>query len=153
MTSVEPIAGVNHNIIRCDTGRDLPPLYTDRTRLRQVLINLLGNACKFTEQGTVELDVRREVSESGAPMVRFCVRDTGIGMTPEQVAAVFEAFRQVDPSPTRRYGGTGLGLTISRRFTEMMGGSLSVASTPGRGTTFTVRIPCGEAPPETSPSA
>jgi len=150
VTSVEPIAGSNHNIIRCDTGRDLPPLYTDRTRLRQVLINLLGNACKFTERGTVELDVRRDASVP-EPVLRFCVRDSGIGMTPDQIAAVFEPFRQADPTPTRRYGGTGLGLTISRSFTEMMGGSLSVASSPGKGTTFTVRLPCGE--PTTSPTA
>ena len=149
VTSVEPVAGVNHNIIRCDTGHDLPPLYTDRTRLRQVLINLLGNACKFTERGTVELDVRLDSAER-EPMLRFCVRDTGIGMTPDQLAAVFEPFRQADPTPTRRYGGTGLGLTISRRFTEMMGGSLEVTSQPGKGTTFTVRLPCG-AP--TSPAA
>ncbi len=144
VTSVEPVAGVNHNIIRCDAGRDLPPLYTDRTRLRQVLINLLGNACKFTERGTVELDVRLDSADQRGPMLRFCVRDTGIGMSPDQIAAVFEPFRQADPTPTRRYGGTGLGLTISRRFTEMMGGSLEVTSQPGRGTTFTVRLPCGE---------
>ena len=151
VTSVEPIAGVNHNIIRCDAGHDLPPLYADRTRLRQVLINLLGNACKFTERGTVELDVRLDSADERRPMLRFCVRDTGIGMTPDQIAAVFEPFRQADPTPTRRYGGTGLGLTISRRFTEMMGGSLEVESMPGKGTTFTVRLPCGE--PTSAPAA
>ena len=98
--------------------------------------NLLGNAVKFTESGSVRLDVR---ADGDGLVVR--VADTGIGMSPDQVETVFESFRQADPSITRRYGGTGLGLAICRQLVELMDGTIEVASEPGHGTTFEVRLP------------
>ena len=115
---------------------------TDPTRVRQVLINLLGNAVKFTEQGSVTLTVRREPGERRT--VEFEVADTGIGMTPEQLARLYHPFVQADSSTTRRFGGTGLGLAISRRCVDMLGGAISVRSAPGAGTTFTVRLDAGD---------
>ncbi len=114
----------------------LGPLRTDLTKLRQSLFNLLSNAAKFTESGTVTLLVRREPKA-----VTFEVRDTGIGMTPEQLARIFKPFTQAEASTSRNFGGTGLGLAITKRMCELMGGSVSVASEPGKGTTFTVRLP------------
>ena len=114
----------------------------DLTKLRQALFNLLSNACKFTEQGVVTVGVTREpATVDGGDSIVFAVRDTGIGMTPEQMARLFEEFGQADASTTRRYGGTGLGLALSRRLCRMMGGDISVASEPGRGSTFTIRLP------------
>jgi signal transduction histidine kinase/ActR/RegA family two-component response regulator len=115
---------------------------TDPTRVRQVLINLLGNAVKFTEQGSVTLTVRRDPGERRT--VEFQVADTGIGMTPEQLARLYHPFVQADSSTTRRFGGTGLGLAISRRCVDMLGGAISVRSAPGTGTTFTVRLDAGD---------
>ncbi|HFE45018.1 MAG TPA: PAS domain S-box protein [Nannocystis exedens] len=141
ITSVEPIALANNNTLLCTTKDDLPTLHADRTKLRQILINLLSNACKFTLHGEVELSVSTDPDSQGNDMLTFSVRDTGIGMTPEQVASIFEPFIQADAAPSRRYAGTGLGLTISRHFTELMGGTLEVESEPGKGTTFTVCLP------------
>ncbi len=149
LTSID----AGNNQISCDIRRDLPPLHTDRTKLRQVLINLLGNASKFTEHGIIELRVDSEVDPEGAPVITFRISDTGIGMTLDQVASIFEPFTQVDPTPTRRYSGTGLGLTISRRFTEMMGGTLQVESEVGQGTVFTVRLPTTRSEPYLSRSS
>ena len=116
----------------------------DVTRVRQVLINLLSNAVKFTERGEVVVTVSSAVTASGAPGLWFAVRDTGIGITPEQQARLFEAFTQADASTTRRYGGTGLGLAISRRLAELMGGALAVESVaapaPGHGSTFVLTV-------------
>ncbi|MCA9660224.1 MAG: PAS domain-containing protein [Myxococcales bacterium] len=142
VTSVEPLAGKNHNIMMVDLAPRLPALRGDPVKIRQILINLLGNACKFTERGMIELIVRAERRGDGEAIC-FRVRDTGIGMTEEQAQRVFMAFTQVDGTSTRRYGGTGLGLTITRYFVEIMGGTITVESAPGRGTTFTVRLPCG----------
>jgi CheY-like chemotaxis protein/anti-sigma regulatory factor (Ser/Thr protein kinase) len=113
-------------------------------RLRQIILNLLSNACKFTENGEVNLTVQRERAPCG-DWLTFVVADTGIGMTSDQMAKVFEEFSQADSSTTRRYGGTGLGLAISRRLCHLMGGDITVDSTPGAGSTFTVRLPA-EAP-------
>ncbi len=122
---------------------EVPDVFTtDPTRVRQVLINLLGNAVKFTEQGAVTLTVRREPGERRT--VEFEVADTGIGMTPEQLARLYHPFVQADSSTTRRFGGTGLGLAISRRCVDMLGGAISVRSAPGAGTTFTVRLDAGD---------
>ncbi|MCA9638632.1 MAG: ATP-binding protein, partial [Myxococcales bacterium] len=107
-------------------------------RLWQVLLNLLNNAAKFTESGTITLTVRAEEDDA---QIRFVVRDTGIGMTREQLGRLFEEFYQADMSPTRRYSGTGLGLAISRRLVDAMGGEISVESTPGEGSAFSVVIP------------
>jgi CheY-like chemotaxis protein len=121
-------------------------MHADLTKVRQVLFNLVSNACKFTEKGTVTLDAARQGEGDGASVV-FRVRDTGIGMTPEQTAKLFQTFTQADVSTTRKYGGTGLGLAISKRFCEMMGGEVTVESRPGEGTTFAVRLPLRVAAP------
>ncbi|MDO8930752.1 MAG: ATP-binding protein [Rhodocyclaceae bacterium] len=113
----------------------------DPGRLRQVLNNLLGNAIKFTERGAVSLALQREPGNPGEAMLSFSVNDTGIGMAPATVANLFAPFYQADASTTRRFGGTGLGLSIARRLVDLMGGTLAVASTPGVGSTFTVRLP------------
>ncbi|MBL8828692.1 MAG: response regulator [Planctomycetaceae bacterium] len=116
---------------------------SDPTRLKQILINLVGNAIKFTMQGQVTLSVRyRLIDEVG--WLEFAVRDSGIGMSPDQLENLFQPFGQADASTTRRFGGTGLGLTISKRFAEMLGGSILVESELGRGTTFQVSLPVGE---------
>ena len=113
----------------------------DPDRLRQIINNLVGNAIKFTEQGEVTLEVRLELREKGSAWLHFLVRDTGIGIPPEKQAAVFEAFSQADGSTARRYGGTGLGLTISRRLVELMGGRIWMESATGQGSTFHFTVP------------
>jgi CheY-like chemotaxis protein len=110
---------------------------TDLTKLRQTLFNLLSNACKFTENGKITL----EITLGHEGLVRFAVSDTGIGMAPEQMEKLFTEFTQADASTTRKYGGTGLGLSISRKFCRMLGGDISVQSEPGRGSTFTAILP------------
>ncbi len=119
-------------------GADVPQdLRGDSLRLGQILINLAGNAVKFTDEGEIVIDVRTAEKTNGRIKVRFGIRDTGIGMTSEQMNRLFEAFTQADGSTTRKYGGTGLGLTISKRLVEMMGGEISAESEPGKGSTFT----------------
>lgn len=112
-------------------------LLGEPTRLRQVLINLLSNAIKFTDRGFVEVSAAIDRVQGDAVVLRFSVRDSGIGISEEQRAVIFEAFRQADSSTTRRYGGTGLGLAICQRLVRLMGGELSVQSQPGQGSTFT----------------
>jgi signal transduction histidine kinase len=109
----------------------------DLTKVRQTLFNLLSNAAKFTEHGTIKLNVEREPED----WISFAVSDTGIGMTEEQLGRLFEAFAQAEASTRSKYGGTGLGLAISRHFCRMMGGDLTVESVYGQGSTFTVRLP------------
>ncbi len=142
--TVEPLVAKNANTLTVDVADDLGTIETDVTRLRQCLLNLLSNACKFTREGTVSLSAFRQTDASGEWLV-FRVGDTGIGMTPEQLGKLFEAFNQGDASTTRKFGGTGLGLTITRRIAVMMGGTITVESTAGKGSTFTLRIPT--APP------
>ena len=113
---------------------------SDVTKLRQMLFNLLSNASKFTERGTITLRVDRE-SANGSGWVSFSVSDTGIGMTPEQTSKLFQAFTQADTSTTRKYGGTGLGLAISQKFCHLMGGEITIESVVGQGSTFKVRLP------------
>jgi len=115
-------------------------MHTDRTKVMQMLLNLLSNASKFTESGTITLSVRR-YGDNGADTVQFQVRDTGIGMTPEQMGRLFQAFSQAEASTASRYGGTGLGLAITRHFSRLMGGDVQVESTPGAGSTFTLTLP------------
>jgi len=118
-------------------------IYTDPTRLRQVLINLVGNAVKFSETGTVRIEARLLERQLEDPELQFQVIDTGIGMTEEQMVELFQPFVQADRSTTRRFGGTGLGLTISKRLTEALGGTLRVSSALGEGSTFIMTIPTG----------
>ena len=122
---------------------------SDPTRLRQILLNLIGNAIKFTESGTVRVSMGFEPNEIGGGKLRFDVVDTGIGMNSEQADRIFQAFTQADASMTRRFGGTGLGLRISKRLAELLGGDISVKSEPGKGSTFTVLIDAGMIDTET----
>ena len=115
-------------------------MVADFMKTRQILLNLLSNAGKFTHDGSISLDVQR-VTIAGRPLVRFTVSDTGVGMTAEQADKVFDAFTQADVTTTRKYGGTGLGLAIVSRFCQLMGGSVSVESRPGEGSTFVVQLP------------
>ena len=128
----------NKLIVHC--APDLPPMHVDVTKFRQSLYNLVSNACKFTKNGTIGVDVV-PVTVDGADAIEWRVSDTGIGIAPEQMHKLFQPFSQVDASTTRKYGGTGLGLAISQRFCQLMGGAISVASEPGKGSTFTIRLP------------
>ncbi len=118
-------------------------ILSDPTRLRQILLNLIGNAIKFTDAGRVELAVALAEGDSGRPQLRFKITDTGIGMTPDQCAKLFQSFTQADGSTTRRFGGTGLGLAISRPLARMLGGDVTVTSVPGLGSMFTVVVDTG----------
>jgi signal transduction histidine kinase len=109
-------------------------------RLRQALLNLISNANKFTKAGTITIDAR-DNKENGRDWITVAVADTGVGMTPEQMGRLFQEFSQATSSTASKYGGTGLGLVISRRFCQMMGGDVMVESEPGRGSTFTIRLP------------
>jgi signal transduction histidine kinase/DNA-binding NarL/FixJ family response regulator len=115
----------------------------DPTRLRQVLINLVGNAVKFTSKGGVRVALRLDDAPGREPVLRLEVRDTGVGMTPEQLARIFQPFAQADGSTTRQFGGTGLGLTICRRLARLMGGEIEVETAPGEGSRFTLVLPTG----------
>ncbi len=140
---IQPLSVKNGNklIVRCERG--LGQLRADQTRLRQALVNLMSNACKFTEGGSITLEVKREAVLSGGQggWVVFSVTDTGIGIPEQQLSRLFQPFVQADASTTRKYGGTGLGLTISRRFCQMMGGDITVKSQTGQGSTFTIKLP------------
>ena len=138
--TVQPAASHNANTLDFYVADNVGLMHADLTKVRQSLLNLLSNACKFTTQGRITLQATRELGE-GRVWCVFHVHDTGIGMTTEQVGQLFQEFVQVDASTTRQYGGTGLGLAISRRFCQMMGGDITVASTLGRGSTFTIRLP------------
>ena len=131
-----PMAAANHNTIVAATPGGLPTIATDERRLRQILLNLVSNACKFTERGRVVLEA---AAADGGVTLR--VRDTGVGMTPSQAAKIFEPFVQVHPSQAARSQGSGLGLSLSRRLVEALGGSIRVDSEPGRGTQFSVWLP------------
>ena len=134
--TIQPLVAKNGNQLSVSVAPGCGTMRADLTKTRQTLLNLLSNASKFTEKGLVELAV-----SSDERLVRFEVRDTGIGMTPDQLGRLFEAFVQADSSTTRKYGGTGLGLAISRRFCRMMGGDVLVRSEPGKGSIFTVELP------------
>ncbi|MGC9946595.1 MAG: ATP-binding protein [Bryobacteraceae bacterium] len=140
--TLQALAEKNANRLEVACEQGLGHMVADQTRTRQVLLNLLSNACKFTERGVVRLEAK-PVRGEGANWVEFRVADTGIGMSPEQIDRLYHPFMQADASTTRKYGGTGLGLAISRRLCQMMGGSLSVESQLGRGSVFTVRLPAG----------
>jgi signal transduction histidine kinase len=138
--TIEPLAVKNGNRVAVHCDAAIGTLHADQMRLRQALLNLMSNANKFTERGTITLDARCG-AEDGRDCVTIGVVDTGIGMTSEQMGRLFQEFSQADASTTRKYGGTGLGLAISRRFCQMMGGDITVKSEPGHGSTFTIRLP------------
>jgi adenylate cyclase len=138
-STAEQLAEQNKNRLVVDTQDNLGALTVDAMRLRQILLNLLSNACKFTKAGEVKLTARR--MSNGSSFVEFAVSDTGIGMTEEQQAKLFEEFTQADASTAQRFGGTGLGLAITRKLARMMGGDVTVTSEAGKGSVFTVRLP------------
>jgi signal transduction histidine kinase len=147
-TTVQPLVEKNDNRleIRCDPN--LGTMHSDPTKVRQILLNLLSNASKFTNSGTITLEaIRRPGVNSGLDIVLFRVSDSGIGMTVEEMKKLFEAFSQAEALRTRRDGGTGLGLAITRHFCRLMGGDVTVESKPGVGSTFTIELPA------TTPSA
>ncbi len=135
MVSVEPLVKKNNNKLEVDCPADLGKGVGDPTRIRQCVLNLVGNACKFTKDGVVKVTARRD-----GDVLTVAVSDTGIGMTPEQVGRLFQAFTQVDSTAGRKYGGTGLGLAISQKLSTAMGGQITVASEAGKGSTFTMTI-------------
>ncbi len=152
-TIIQPLIEKNGNVLKSVVAENAGDMQSDLTRVRQMLFNLLSNAAKFTQGGEITLTVSR-AHEDGREWMEFEVHDSGIGMTPEQVGKLFQAFQQADASTTRKYGGTGLGLAITRKLCRMMGGDIEVESQVGQGTTFTVRLPASienemESPPLT----
>jgi adenylate cyclase len=135
------LAEQNKNRLLNEVQADLGTITVDPMRLRQILLNLLSNACKFTKEGEVALRGRRV--SNGGHWIELSVSDTGIGMTPEQRAKLFEEFTQAEATTAQRFGGTGLGLAIARKLARMMGGDVTVTSEPGKGSVFTVRLPAG----------
>jgi signal transduction histidine kinase/CheY-like chemotaxis protein len=140
MDTVRPLVAANDNELVADLASDLGVVRIDVTKTRQALFNLLSNAAKFTHAGTITLSARRE-DRAGEDWIRLAVADTGIGLPPGRMGHVFDEFTQADESTTRQYGGTGLGLPISRRFCRMMGGDITVESEEGRGSTFSIELP------------
>ena len=149
--AVKPLIDRNANSFTVQYPDGMAEMYADKTKVRQVLINLLGNAAKFTRAGSIQIEVLRsteprcERPKTGdsliANWIGFCVSDTGIGMTPEQVAKLFQPFVEVDPTVTQEYGGTGLGLALSRQLARLMGGDIRVESTPRKGSLFSLWLP------------
>ena len=138
--TAHPLLEKNKNSLTIERGKELGVAYQDMTKLRQILFNLLSNAAKFTQEGTITLHVN-STEEAGVSWLTVAVSDTGIGIAEDKIEHVFEEFAQADDSTTRDYGGTGLGLAISRRFCKLLGGDLSLHSKLGEGSTFTMRIP------------
>jgi CheY-like chemotaxis protein/anti-sigma regulatory factor (Ser/Thr protein kinase) len=140
IATIQPLTEQKNNKLEVQIDNSLGKMHADVTKIRQVLVNLLSNATKFTEKGIICLEIYREV-EANEDWLIFNITDDGIGMTPEQQRKLFQPFTQVDASTTRRFGGTGLGLTITKQFIGMMQGTINVTSEFGQGSTFTVRIP------------
>jgi PAS domain S-box-containing protein len=152
--TITPLIYKNGNHLQVECPADIGSMHTDLTKLRQAVLNLLSNASKFTNGGTIWLKAATE-RVGGIDFFDLSVRDSGIGMSTEQVGKLFQPFTQADSSTTRKYGGTGLGLMITRRFCQMMGGDVTVKSDPGLGSTFTIRLPadkCEQTPADTAPS-
>jgi len=161
---IGPLVEKKANPLVVECPADIGSMRADLVKLRQCLLNLLSNANKFTDKGTITLVVSRQLSVVSSDTcsttdhgprttdsIHFTVTDTGIGMTPEQMGRLFQAFSQADASTARKYGGTGLGLTITKHFCEMMGGSIRVESEPGQGSTFTLELPVLAEAPEAEP--
>ncbi|MEG4197533.1 urea ABC transporter substrate-binding protein [Microcoleus sp. Pol12A5] len=167
VTMVQPQLGKNGNTLMVNCDRNIGTIYSDLSKLRQALLNLVSNAAKFTDRGKITINVWKEEGEvlpignseelsadpsrCQQPSIVFQVTDTGIGMTEDQVSRLFGAFAQADDSTTRKYGGTGLGLTISRKFCQMMGGDITVDSEFGCGSSFTIRLPVVVTSPKEAP--
>ncbi len=139
--TVQGLVEKKDNTLVLRLGAELGEMHSDVTKIRQVLLNLLSNAAKFTESSTITLSVERGPGPDGSDWFAFAVKDAGIGMTEEQLAKLFQRFQQADASTTRKFGGTGLGLALTKAFSTMLGGDVEVVSTPGEGSTFTVRLP------------
>ena len=137
ISTAQPLVEKNRNKMVVELDDSIGTLRNDETKLRQVLLNLLSNAAKFTEGGVIKL----KISKAARSSVKFELSDTGIGMTPKQLKNVFEEFMQAETSTSKKYGGTGLGLPISKKITEMMDGKIDIKSKVGEGTTFTITIP------------
>lgn len=140
VTTIEPMARKNANQLEIQISPEIDGLRTDSTKLRQILFNLLNNACKFTHHGTVTLTVT-QITRNTAPWIVFTIADTGPGIAEENQQRIFDAFVQENHSTAQKYGGTGLGLAISKRFTELMGGQLTLQSRKGEGACFTLQFP------------
>jgi signal transduction histidine kinase len=138
--TIEPLAAKNGNQVAVHCDGEIGTMRADQMRLRQALLNLMSNANKFTERGTITINAHHR-QENDGEWITLAVTDTGIGMTPEQMGKLFQEFSQASSSTASKYGGTGLGLVISRRFCQMMGGDIMVESEPGHGSTFTIRVP------------
>ncbi len=139
-STVSPLIGKKGNKLVIASADDIGSMHADATKLRQMLLNLLSNASKFTENGTITLRTTR-IAGVGGDLIELAIIDTGIGMTPEQLGRLFQAFSQADASTTSKYGGTGLGLAISKQFAQMMKGDITVSSIAGTGSTFLIRLP------------
>jgi signal transduction histidine kinase len=137
----QPLVQKNRNTLVLTGEPDAGSMHADALKLRQILFNLLGNACKFTSDGEVELNVVHAATATGEPGIQFTVRDSGIGMTPEQCARLFQPFTQAESSTSRKFGGTGLGLSITKSFAEIMGGGVRVESEQGKGSAFILTLP------------
>ena len=146
-SAVQSLVGKKRNRLELRLAPDLGTVETDLTKLRQMLLNLLSNAAKFTEGGAITLSAARQGGPGPDARLVFAVADTGMGMSAEQLAKLFQRFTQADSSTTRRFGGTGLGLSLTKAFADMLGGVVTVASEPGRGTTFTLALPATYAAP------
>ena len=137
--TIEPLAAKSGNQVAVDCD-GIGMMHADQMRLRQALLNLMSNANKFTDKGTVTISARQG-RENGCDWITLSVADTGIGMTPEQMSKLFQEFSQASSKTASKYGGTGLGLVISRKFCQMMGGDITVTSEEGKGSTFTMHVP------------
>ena len=153
-STIRPLVEKNSNTLHIKRAPDLGVMHADQIKVRQGLFNLLSNAAKFTQEGKVTLDAGRERMDDSEWIV-FRVTDTGIGLSPEQIVKLFQDFTQADASTTRKFGGTGLGLALTRRFCQMMGGDVTVHSVPGEGSVFTIKLPAvvREAKPEAAAEA
>jgi len=140
VSTIDTLVKKNGNRLQVEVDEAIGEMRADITKVRQALLNLLSNAAKFTHEGVIGLMVQGE-QEDGVDWIRMSVSDSGIGIPPDKIDHVFDEFSQADETTTRDYGGTGLGLPISRRFCQMMGGDITVESTVGKGSTFIIRLP------------
>jgi signal transduction histidine kinase len=138
---VHPLVVQNGNTLTIEGVNETGQMFTDQTKLRQVLLNVLSNAAKFTHHGSIRFVVSQFRSEDGRHQISFIISDSGIGISAEYLPLLFTEFTQADPSMTRKYGGTGLGLAISQRLCQILGGEITIVSESGHGTTCTVRLP------------